>query len=216
MDVCQSRENETRMELKHAATTTSIHQAHASIPPQASARVVLSKAPIIWLTGLSGAGKSTLAKGLKRELDGLHIASVILDGDALRLGLTSDLGFTDVDRDENVRRVSEVAKLFSDAGLLVIVALISPRKTHREKARALAPGRFREVYVNGSLEACRRRDVKGLYAQALMGKIGHFTGLGAPYEAPEKADLVLNTDTASTELCVGSLLRDTLHAIEPS
>ena len=149
---------------------------------------------IIWLTGLSGSGKSTLAKGIEKKLFHKGYNIYVLDGDNLRNGLNKDLGFSADDRMENIRRTSEVASLFSYAGFIVIVSLISPYRSERKKARAMRPEIFKEVYVKASLDVCKKRDIKGLYAKALSGKIKNFTGLSSPYEEPRSPDLVLNTD----------------------
>jgi bifunctional enzyme CysN/CysC len=148
---------------------------------------------VIWLTGLSGSGKSTIANELEKQLftNGLH--SYVLDGDNLRHGINKDLGFTKADRAENVRRVAHIAQLMSDAGLIVIVALISPFNTDRESARALfEPGKFIEVWVKTPTEVCIERDPKGLYKKAASGSIPNMTGIGQEYEAPESAELVLD------------------------
>jgi len=149
---------------------------------------------IIWLTGLSGSGKSTLAKGIEKKLFHKGYNIYVLDGDNLRNGLNKDLGFSADDRMENIRRTSEVASLFSYAGFIVIISLISPYRSERKKARAMRPEIFKEVYVKASLDTCIKRDVKGLYAKALSGKIKNFTGLSSPYEEPQTPDLILNTD----------------------
>ncbi len=150
---------------------------------------------IIWLTGLSGSGKSTLAKGIEKKLFHKGYNIYVLDGDNLRNGLNKDLGFSADDRMENIRRTSEVASLFSFAGFIVIASLISPYRSERKKARAIRPEIFKEVYVKASLDTCIKRDVKGLYAKALSGKIKNFTGLSSPYEEPQTPDLILNTDS---------------------
>ncbi|MDM4767550.1 adenylyl-sulfate kinase [Pelomonas sp. SE-A7] len=149
----------------------------------------------VWLTGLSGSGKSTLARELlaQRLFAGEQVA--VLDGDVLRAGLCKDLGFSTADRHENIRRVAEVARLMNDAGVTVICALISPLRADRQMARQII-GReaFVEVHVAASLEACERRDPKGLYKKARAGQIPMFTGIDSPYEEPESPDLVLDTD----------------------
>lgn len=152
------------------------------------------EAKILWLTGLSGAGKSTIAGALERMLKARSIRTYLLDGDALRRGLNSDLGYSEEDRAENIRRVGEVAKLMADAGLLVIVAVISPFRDGRQSAKALMrPGEFIEIFVDTPLNECMRRDPKGLYKKAKSGQIENFTGLGSPYEVPERPDIHLRT-----------------------
>ncbi len=166
------------------------------------------KPAIIWLTGLSGSGKSTLANALEGELlrSGHH--SYLLDGDNVRMGLNKNLGFTDADRVENIRRIGEVAKLFADAGLIAITAFISPFRADRDLVRAMvAPGEFFEVYVKAPLEICERRDPKGLYKKARAGQIKQFTGIDSPYEEPTKPELVVDTDQQSLEQSTQLLLK---------
>ena len=162
---------------------------------------------VVWLTGLSGAGKSTIATEAERRLFDLGRQAYVLDGDNLRHGLGSDLGFSPEERSEHVRRVGEVAKLFADAGLIVIVALISPYRTDRELVRAMVPpGQFVEVYVNTPIEMCEQRDLKGLYARARSGEIPAFTGISAPYEPPSEPELELRTDLQTVAECVVTML----------
>ncbi len=150
---------------------------------------------VIWLTGLSGAGKSTIANALEGRLHAMGQHTYLLDGDNVRHGLNKDLGFTDADRVENIRRVAEVAKLMSDAGLIVITSFISPFRNERQMARELmADGEFVEIFVDAPLTVCESRDPKGLYEKARAGKIANFTGIDSPYEPPEQADIRLNTD----------------------
>jgi adenylylsulfate kinase len=149
----------------------------------------------IWLTGLSGSGKSTLAKAVERELGRRGHVSYVLDGDNVRHGLSNDLGFSADDRHENIRRIFEVAKLFVDAGVLVLCAFVSPYRADRERMRqGMAPGDFIEIHVKASVEACRARDPKGLYGKAEAGEITDLTGVGSPYEPPEHPELVLETE----------------------
>lgn len=153
----------------------------------------------VWLTGLSGAGKSTIAFHLERELMSMGHACYVLDGDNVRHGLTRDLGFSNEDRRENIRRVAHVAQLMNDAGLIVITALISPMRDDRAMARdIIGRGRFVETYLSASANDCAKRDPKGLYAKAHAGTISSFTGVSAPYEVPENPDLLLET-TVQTE-----------------
>jgi adenylyl-sulfate kinase len=157
----------------------------------------MSATATFWLTGLSGAGKSTIASALAAELAMRGERSHVLDGDAVRTGLCRDLGFSEADRAENIRRVAEVARLFNEAGLIAIVALISPRACDREMARAIVgKERFFEVYLSTSLAVCEARDPKGLYRKARAGQIQNFTGLDAPYEAPLAPALALDTEQA--------------------
>lgn len=153
----------------------------------------------LWLTGLSAAGKSTLAFALERHLIDSGRACYVLDGDNVRHGLNRNLGFSEADRSENIRRVAEVARLMNDAGLIVISALISPTIADRTMARGIIGARdFREVFVSTPLVVCESRDPKGLYGRARSGELAHFTGVSAPYEPPEAPDLVI--DTAQVEL----------------
>lgn len=153
---------------------------------------------VLWFTGLSGSGKSTVATELEHVLHGRGIHTFILDGDNIRHGLNGDLGFSPEDREENIRRIGEVAHLFAEAGIIVLTAFISPYRKDRNRARNLnEEGRFLEVYCRCGLETCEERDPKGLYAKARAGEIPEFTGISAPYEEPEDAELVVDTDTLS-------------------
>jgi adenylylsulfate kinase len=148
----------------------------------------------VWFTGLSGSGKSTIAVAVEKALWDRGVRTYILDGDNVRHGLNSNLGFSPEDRTENIRRIGEVAKLFNDAGLVALTAFISPYREDRDKVRALmADGDFLEVFVDCPVEECEKRDVKGLYAKARAGQIKEFTGISAPYEEPSKPELVLRT-----------------------
>jgi adenylyl-sulfate kinase len=162
---------------------------------------------IVWLTGLSASGKSTIATELERKLFALGRNVCVLDGDNVRHGLCSDLGFSPQNRKENIRRVSEVARLFAEAGLICITAFISPYRSDRELARAIAPrGKFIEVYLNVPLDICEQRDPKGLYAKARTGEIKDFTGISAPYEAPLQPEIELPTGRLSVDECVSTVL----------
>jgi bifunctional enzyme CysN/CysC len=173
---------------------TNIHWQALDVDRGARAALKNQHARVLWFTGMSGSGKSTIANLLERKLysEGKH--TYILDGDNVRHGLNRDLGFTDADRVENIRRVAEVAKLMADAGLIVIVSFISPFRSERRAAREMMrPGEFVEVFVDTPLEECVRRDPKGLYARALKGEIPNFTGISSPYEAPEAPEIHLET-----------------------
>ena len=162
---------------------------------------------IVWLTGLSGAGKSTLAMALERQLFDACRNVYVLDGDIVRGGLCSDLGFSPDDRVENIRRIGEVARIMADAGLLVIVAFISPFRADRDRVRAGMPlGRFTEVHVSTPLEVCEQRDTKGLYAKARAGELSDFTGISSPYEAPESPEVRLPTEQLSVDQCVNRIM----------
>ena len=155
---------------------------------------------VVWLTGLSGAGKSTIANIVETRLHQLGQHTYILDGDNVRHGLTRDLGFTDADRVENIRRVAEVARLMADAGLIVLVSFISPYRADRRMARELLPdGQFIEVFVDTPLSVAEARDPKGLYRKARRGELKNFTGIDAPYEAPEVPDLHIDTSAVTAE-----------------
>jgi adenylylsulfate kinase len=162
---------------------------------------------VIWFTGLSGSGKSSVANALEQALAAQGKHTYLLDGDNVRHGLCADLGFSAEDRTENLRRVGAVAGLMVDAGLLVLSAFISPYRSQRELVKSLIPsGKFIEVHIATPLEVCEQRDVKGLYKKARAGQISHFTGISDPYEAPEAADLVLDTSVTSLEDSVQQLL----------
>jgi adenylylsulfate kinase len=162
---------------------------------------------VIWFTGLSGSGKSSVANALEQALAAQGKHTYLLDGDNVRHGLCADLGFSAEDRTENLRRVGAVAGLMVDAGLLVLSAFISPYRSQRELVKSLIPpGKFIEVHIATPLEVCEQRDVKGLYKKARAGEISHFTGISDPYEAPQQADLVLDTSVTSLEDSVQQLL----------
>ena len=165
------------------------------------------KACTVWLTGLSGSGKSTIAVDLEKRLWERGIRSYILDGDNIRHGLNKNLGFSPADRTENIRRIGEVAKLFTEAGVVALTAFISPYRADRDQVRALmAAGDFVEVHVDCSVEVCEQRDVKGLYKKARAGEIKEFTGISAPYEAPTKPELTMNTAGQSVEASANQIL----------
>ncbi len=158
------------------------------------------KACTVWLTGLSGSGKSTIAVDLEKRLWERGIRAYILDGDNIRHGLNKNLGFSPEDRTENIRRIGEVAKLFTEAGVVALTAFISPYRADRDQVRKImADGDFVEVHVDCPVEVCEQRDVKGLYKKARAGEIKEFTGISAPYEAPEKPELTINTAGQSVE-----------------
>ena len=162
---------------------------------------------MVWFTGLSGSGKSTIAIALERELHKRGLLCRILDGDNIRSGINNNLGFSAEDRVENIRRIAEVSKLFSDTGVITIAAFISPNNELREMASTIiGKDNFLEIYVNTPIEECERRDVKGLYAKARKGEIKDFTGVSAPFEAPEHPALSLDTSVLSLEESVNKLL----------
>jgi bifunctional enzyme CysN/CysC len=179
-----------RFALRRAANT---YFQSFEVTKAARARLNGQSPVLLWFTGLSGAGKSTVANSLERKLHGLGKRTFVLDGDNVRHGLNRDLGFTEADRVENIRRVAEVAKLFVEAGLITIVSFISPFRAEREMARGLmGPDEFIEVFVDTPLEICERRDPKGLYRKARRGELRNFTGLDSPYERPESPELILD------------------------
>lgn len=185
-----------------------IHKQALSITRTDRERLNGHRGKVIWFTGLSGSGKSTLANALEVELHSRSMRTYLLDGDNVRQGLNKDLGFTEADRVENIRRIAEVAKLMMDAGLIVMTAFISPFRREREMARELVgPDHFVEIYVSTSLDVCEQRDVKGLYKQARAGKIPNMTGINSPYEAPEAPDYVANGETRSIEVITEELAR---------
>lgn len=175
--------------------------------------VALGQKPcVVWLTGLSAAGKSSIASGLQATLFDRGLHCYLLDGDAVRLGLSRDLGYSDADRQEHIRRVGELARLFVDAGLIVLVALISPFRTERNAVRALFEhGEFIEVFVDTPLAVCEQRDPKGLYRRARAGQVPMFTGIDSPYETPQHAEVVLAANEMGIDDCVARLV-DFLHS----
>lgn len=164
------------------------------------------KGVVLWLYGLSGSGKSTIANEVERVLHGEGRLTVILDGDNLRTGLNSNLGFSDEDRTENVRRVAETAKLLAGQGIIVLVSVITPLRRHRAAAREIIGPDFHEIYVKADFDTCAERDPKGLYAKAKEGKIGQFTGKDSGFEEPEDPALLLDTQARSVDQCAADLL----------
>jgi len=175
-----------------------VHLQRIDVDKAARAAIKGQRGAVIWFTGLSGAGKSTLANGLERKLHALGKHTYLLDGDNVRHGLNCDLGFTEADRVENIRRVAEVAKLMVDAGLIILTAFISPFRSERLFARQLlAEGEFIEVFVDVPLAIAELRDPKGLYRRARSGNLANFTGIDSPYEAPEAPEIIVRTATQS-------------------
>jgi adenylylsulfate kinase len=173
------------------------------------------RAKTFWMTGLSGSGKSTIAKGVEKALHAKGYMTKLLDGDNVRSGLCNNLGFSEEDRRENIRRISEVSKLFVDCGIITINSFVSPTNEIRAMARdIIGEENFIEVYINTSFEECERRDVKGLYAKARAGEIKNFTGLDAPFEAPENAQVVITTAEQSPEESVETMMNQILPLIE--
>jgi bifunctional enzyme CysN/CysC len=182
------------MAIQSLDRATNVHHQPLDVTPAVREQSKGQRAMVVWLTGLPGSGKSTIANIVERKLAALGRQTMLLDGDNLRQGLNADLGFDTASRSENVRRVGEVAKLMVDAGLIVLVALVSPFRADRKRAAALLPeGRFLEIFVDTPVDICRQRDPKGLYAKADSGKVANFTGRDQIYESPEEPDLVLRT-----------------------
>ena len=183
------------MSIKSTNITAVAHRVNA----EERWRVNTHKGGVLWFTGLSGSGKTTLAFELEQRLFAKGYQVYVLDGDNVRHGLSSDLGFSHEDRTENIRRIGEVAALFAEAGTIVILAFISPYRSDRAHARKAAGEGFHEIYLSADLAACEARDPKGLYKKAHSGEIPDFTGVSAPYEGPENPDLGIDTGTLSVE-----------------
>ncbi len=186
---------------------SNIHWQAVDVNKTARAAIKVQKPSVLWFTGLSGSGKSTIANLVEKQLHAAGRHTYMLDGDNVRHGLNKDLGFTEEDRVENIRRIAEVARLMVDAGLIVLVSFISPFRSERRMARnLLEPGEFHEIFVDTPLEVCESRDAKGLYKKAREGKIKNFTGIDSPYEKPEDCDLRLETTKLSSEDCANAVI----------
>ncbi len=178
-------------------------------------KLLKQSAKVIWMCGLSGAGKSTMAAGLEKELFKLGYLTQIIDGDNVRSGLNSNLGFSDEDRKENLRRIAELSKLFLNCGVITINSFISPSKESRDLARSIiGKDDYIEAYINAPLETCEQRDVKGLYKRARQGLIKDFTGIDSPFTPPENPDVEINTDMLSIDEGVQKLLNHVLPLVE--
>lgn len=183
---------------------------NATVSPQERSELKQQQPVVLWFTGLSGSGKSTVANAVEKKLLELGKHSYLLDGDNVRHGLNKDLGFSDEDRVENIRRIGEVAKLFVDSGAIVLTAFISPFVSDRAQVRELLDdGQFLEVFIDTPLEICEQRDPKGLYKKARAGEIKHFTGIDSEYEAPTSAEIHVKTADATIEACAQQII-DTL------
>ena len=183
------------------ATNIVWHQ--SSVDREARCKQRGHRSAILWFTGLSGSGKSTLANAVNVALHKNGYSTYLLDGDNVRHGLCKDLGFSDLDREENIRRIGEVSKLFVDAGIIVLTAFVSPFRVDRDKARSLVgENDFVEVFCSADLEICESRDTKGLYAKARNGEIKDFTGISSPYEAPQSPELKIDTGNLEIDKCV--------------
>lgn len=172
---------------------------------------------MVWFTGLSGSGKSTVAMGVERELHARGILCRILDGDNVRAGINSNLGFSAGDRSENIRRIAEVGKLFVQTGIVTLACFVSPTNDLRRMAKAIiGDGDFMEVYVSTPIQECERRDVKGLYARARRGEVKNFTGISAPFEVPEHADISIDTSRLTLEESVRTLTEEIVERVKPT
>ena len=185
---------------QEAPVSKNIHWHHGKLSHEDREKFLKQNGAVVWFTGLSGSGKSTVAVEVEHALVENGINAYVLDGDNIRHGLNKNLGFSPEDRKENIRRIGEVAKLFAEAKVVVLTAFISPYKEDRAIARELLPqGKFFEIFCDAPLDICEERDPKGLYKKARAGEIPEFTGISAPYEAPDKAELTLKTGTESLE-----------------
>ena len=202
---------------RYFMVVTNVHPVTDKLLPRTDKeRLLRQSGRVFWLYGLSGSGKSTLAIGLERSLHGNGLVAAVLDGDNLRSGLNKDLGFSDDDREQNLRRVAEVAKLFVESGLVTIVSFITPRQEFRETARAIVgEDDFREVYVKASYATCEERDVKGLYAKARAGEISDFTGKASAFDEPNSPWLTIDTEKSSPEESLVQLMAAVLPLVQP-
>jgi len=190
-------------------TSANVVWHHATVTRARREQLNGHRGAIIWFTGLSGAGKSTLAHAVEESLHQQGCRTIVLDGDNVRHGLCGDLGFSEKDRMENIRRIGEMSKLFMEAGVIVLTAFISPCRADRERVRAMVnQGDFIEIYCDSPIEVCETRDVKGLYKKARAGQIAEFTGISSPYEAPLNPELSLNTGASELESCVQLIIGD--------
>jgi adenylylsulfate kinase len=197
---------------KHSPASTNVVWHHATVTRARREAQNGHRGAIIWFTGLSGSGKSTLAHAVEESLYQRGCRTFVLDGDNVRHGLCGDLDFSANDRQENIRRIGEVAKLFMEAGVIVLTAFISPYRADRERVRGIvAHGDFIEVYCNTSLEICESRDVKGIYKKARAGEIADFTGISAPYEAPINPELIVNAGTTGIGACVQQIIGEMIQ-----
>lgn len=195
---------------------TNIHPIFDQLLQRSDKEAMLNqKSCVLWMTGLSGSGKSTIAKGLEKKLHEAGYLSYVLDGDNVRSGINANLGFSEEDRLENIRRVSEVSKLFLQAGVITINSFVSPTKDVRQLAKdIIGADDFIEVYINAPFEVCAQRDVKGLYKKALAGEIKNFTGLDAPFEAPDNAEIEIKTAEMSVEDSVEQIFQQLIQRIK--
>ncbi|MDA7901135.1 adenylyl-sulfate kinase [Akkermansiaceae bacterium] len=185
-------------------------QFHRFVSPEEKAKLLGQSGTVLWMYGISGSGKSTIAAALERKLHEQGRFVVILDGDNFRHGLNSDLGFSDDDRRENVRRVSEVAKMFAAQGVITIVSVITPKRALRDQAREIIGDSFHEIFIKASYETCAQRDPKGLYAKVAAGEIKQFTGKDSGFEEPENPDLTIDTEQASPDAASAQIMSEFL------
>jgi len=191
-----------------------IHPFNQLLPRESKEALLHQQGKVLWFTGLSGSGKSTIAKGLEEKLHAEGFFSVVLDGDNVRTGINNNLGFSDEDRKENIRRIAEVAKLFASNGVITICSFVSPTEEIRDLARSIiGKNDFLEVFVNTPIEECEKRDVKGLYAKARKGEIKDFTGINAPFEEPKNPDLEIQTKNKTEEESVNEVSKYILSRI---
>lgn len=189
------------------ATNPDIVWHHAAVTRCQREQLNGHRAAVVWFTGLSGSGKSTLAHAVEEKLFGMGCRTFVFDGDNVRHGLCGDLGFSEADRRENIRRIGAMTRLFVEAGVIALTAFISPFRADREKVRSLVPqGDFIEIYCRCPLNVCESRDSKGLYRRAQAGEIKEFTGISSPYEIPENPELIVDTGSESLEACVAKVL----------
>lgn len=194
------------------AVSSNVVWHHATVTRARREQLNDHRGAILWFTGLSGAGKSTLAHAVEETLHQRGCRTFVLDGDNVRHGLCGDLGFSPADRVENIRRVGEVAKLFMEAGIIVLTAFISPFRSDRERVRGMVEhGDFMEIYCDSPIEVCETRDVKGLYKKARAGLIAEFTGISSPYEPPMSPELAVNTGKEALDTCVQQVIDNMIH-----
>jgi len=197
----------TKVNYEKDAHSSDVVWHHATITREQREALNNHKSVILWFTGLSGAGKSTLAHAVEERLHQMACRTFVLDGDNVRHGLCGDLGFSEDDRKENIRRIGNVAKLFLEAGVIVLTAFISPFSNDRQLVRNMVHhGEFLEIFCNASLDVCEQRDVKGLYQKARDGEIKNFTGISSPYEAPANPELALDTGSLALDECVNQVI----------
>lgn len=188
--------------------SNNVFEQDLSVSRQQREEIKNQKGMVLWFTGLSGSGKSTVAAALHKHLTQRGLHSYLLDGDNIRLGINKDLDFSEEGRRENIRRIAEIAKLFVDAGIIVLTAFISPfREDRQSAAQVIGNADFKEVYVDCPLEVCEQRDVKGLYARARMGEIKQFTGIDSPYEPPLNPTITIETNNQTVEQCVNDIIK---------